>query len=111
MKVYLDDVRPLPDDSWTPALTYQEAVAILEANVGNIEEMSFDHDLGPDSFQIHYDDKLNEVKVERTGYDVLLYIVQMKYDGKATPKKYKVHSANPVGCERMQGVIDRYLCD
>lgn len=111
MKLYIDDKRPLPDDSWTPALTYQDAIAIIDANVGNIEEISFDHDLGLDSFQIQYDKDLKEVCVERTGYDVALYIVQMKYDGKPIPTKYNVHSANPVGAERIRGVIERYLND
>ena len=98
MKVFLDDIREAPDSSWTVVRSYEDAISLVEKEKNNIELMSFDHDLG---------DMIN--LPEKTGYDVLLYIVQMKFDGKAVPQKYKVHSANPVGCERMQGVIDRYL--
>ena len=98
MQIWLDDVRPAPKD-WTWAQTHDAAVALLERE--SVSAISLDHDLGdaaPDGR-------------ERTGYDVLLHIVQMKMDGRAVPADVRIHSANPVGRARMQGVIDRYLTD
>jgi hypothetical protein len=99
MKLYIDDIRPLPDDSWTLARTYDEAISLIEQHGDAIEVVSFDHDLGD----------WGNGPVERTGYTAVLHVVQMKMDGKPIPKSFRVHSANPVGCERMLGVINRYL--
>jgi hypothetical protein len=96
MRIWLDDIRT-PPEGWTWAQTYDEAVGLLER--GEAEAISLDHDLGDENPNGH----------ERTGYDVLLYLVQMKMDGRPVPGEVRVHSANPVGVARMEGVIDRYL--
>ncbi len=45
MKIYLDDRRPCPD-RYVLATDYEEFVSLVEANKGNIDEISFDYDLG-----------------------------------------------------------------
>lgn len=98
--LYIDDLRPIPDDcekwTWTTARSFHEAVFKLE--LLDFDMVSFDHDIA--SFYGYH---------EMTGYDVALWLVQRKQDGLHVPTHYAVHSANPVGCERIQGVIDRYL--
>ena len=47
MKLYLDDVRDLPDDSFTLVRSYEEAVLFVKDN-GIPPFISFDHDLGVD---------------------------------------------------------------
>lgn len=98
--LWIDDERPSPADDdewcWTRAYSFHEAVFKLE--LLNFDRVSFDHDLA--SFYGHR---------EMTGYDVALWLVQRKMDGLHVPTQYTVHSANPVGHERIQGVIDRYL--
>jgi len=44
MKVWLDDLRPTPDDTWTAVTTPAAAIALLKS--GKVEVISFDHDLG-----------------------------------------------------------------
>jgi hypothetical protein len=44
VKVYLDDRRPAPDDSWTLVATPEEAVELLKT--GGVTEISLDYDLG-----------------------------------------------------------------
>lgn len=90
MKLFVDDVRPVPDDSWAVARTYSEARDLFDNNMITI--MSLDHDLGE----------------EKTGYDFLLYVVEQYYPEKV-PIQCKIHSANPVGRDRMLGVIARYF--
>jgi hypothetical protein len=98
--LWIDDERPQPDDceeyAWTCARSFHEAIFKLE--LLEFDRVSFDHDLA--SF---YGNK------EMTGYDVALWLVQRKMDGHAVPTQYNVHSANPVGRDRIQGVIERYL--
>jgi hypothetical protein len=46
-----------------------------------------------------------------TGYEVALHLAQRAFEGKPVPDLVRVHSANPVGRERIEGVIRRYLPD
>ncbi len=94
-KLYIDDIREAPDASWTIVRTYDEAINLLDTE--QFDVVSFDHDLGDTNIP------------ERTGYTILMKVVQDKVDGKPVPKEFLVHSANPVGVERMLGVIERYL--
>ena len=98
--LYIDDLRPVPDDcekwTWTTARSFHEAVVKLE--LIEFEMVSFDHDIA--SF---YGYK------EMTGYDIAVWLSHRKEDGLYVPTQYAVHSANPVGHERIQGVINRYL--
>lgn len=97
MLLYIDDIRPAPDDRWIVVRTYDEAIAFIEEHGSKIELISLDHDLGDTNIP------------ERTGYDIALHIVAMKFDNKPVPLSYQVHSANPVGAMRIAGVIERYL--
>lgn len=101
MKLYVDDERPLPDiyDSheWTTARSFHEAIVKLE--LINFDEVSLDHDIA--SF---YGNK------ELTGYDILMWLCQRKYEGMYhVPAKIHIHTANPVGRDNMQALLDQYF--
>ncbi|HRE84538.1 MAG TPA: hypothetical protein PLN52_26090 [Opitutaceae bacterium] len=85
MKVYLDDVRSAPD-GWHRVYWPDEAVALLKR--GAVTEISLDHDLGDDS--------------RGTGYDVIAWIEEAVVTQGFQPPAIIIHSANPVGRERMQ---------
>lgn len=96
--LWVDDIRnPPPDLPCDVARNYAAAIALLEAHVYDIAYL--DHDLAD----------IDKNGREKTGYDVLMYIVQMKIDGRAVPSEYNLLTANPVGAERMQGVVKSYL--
>jgi hypothetical protein len=97
-KLWVDDLRLPPNNTWDVAKTYQEAIDKLSSKL--YYAVSLDHDLGDFSGER-----------ERTGYDILMWIVQRKMDGQPVPHSYNVHSANPVAQQRMNGVIQRYLVD
>lgn len=82
MKVWLDDVREPPDDSWTWAKSSNEAIALLKWRP--VVEISLDHDLGL------YD----------TGMRVAKHIVGML----ARPIVH-IHSMNPVGAKAMRDLL------
>jgi hypothetical protein len=46
MKVWLDDERSPPDDSWTVAKTFPEFVTLWTFHKHKITHIGFDHDLG-----------------------------------------------------------------
>jgi hypothetical protein len=87
MKIWLDDLRPAPDHTWTAVTTPSAAIGLLES--GEVEVISFDHDLG------------FEGKTELTGYSVLLWIEEAVALRGFSPPEMLVHSANPPGHERL----------
>jgi hypothetical protein len=84
MKVFLDDVREAPP-GWQRVYWPSEAIALLEA--GGISEISLDHDLGDDA--------------RGTGYDVVAWIEEAVVTRGFKPPRITIHSANPVGKDRM----------
>lgn len=90
MKVFLDDVRSPPDDSWIRTLSANETIECLKT--GQVTNLSLDHDLGDES-------------IYGTGYDVLLWIEQSVYMSSFQPPIIRVHSANPVARARMFAAI------
>lgn len=90
MKLFLDDVREPPDESWEVVRTYNDCIAALET--GLVDFLSLDHDLGEDA---------------RTGYDVAKYIESKVFQEKDyLPPSICIHSANPVGRKNIQAAID-----
>ena len=101
MKLYLDDVRDLPDESFLLARSYEEAVLFVKEN-GIPPFISFDHDLGVDE---------NE-KLLPTGFDFTKWLVEMDMDNiYKFPENFSVnvHSANPVGKANIEGYLNNYL--
>lgn len=101
IKLYLDDVRDLPDESYTLVRSYEEAVSFVHDN--EIPPfISFDHDLGVDE-----NDKLLP-----TGYDFAKYLVNMDMNNILMfPENFSfyVHSANPVGKKNIEGYLTNYF--
>ncbi len=89
MKLWLDDERDPttrkiqenfgaePDMVWVK--TYWAAISYLKE--GNVEFISFDHDLG----------------TTQTGYDVAKWIEEQAFSGVLPPLTWDVHSMNPEG--------------
>ncbi|PYE26141.1 cyclic-phosphate processing receiver domain-containing protein [Paraburkholderia silvatlantica] len=84
MKVFLDDERATPD-GWTHVYWPDEAIRLLE--LGGVEEISLDHDLGDDD--------------RGTGYDIVLWIEDAVALRGFRPPKNTVHSANASAREKM----------
>ncbi len=84
MKVFLDDVREAPD-GWHRVYWPAEAIALLET--GSVTDISLDHDLGDDA--------------RGTGYDVVAWMEEAVVTRGFKPPRMVIHSANPVGKDRM----------
>ena len=101
MKLYLDDVRDLPDDSFTLVRSYEEAVLFVKDN-GIPPFISFDHDLGCDEIG----------NILKNGYDFAKWLVDMdienihKFPNNFT---FDIHSANPIGKNNIKSILNNYL--
>ncbi|ASR77612.1 hypothetical protein SEA_PARADIDDLES_177 [Streptomyces phage Paradiddles] len=96
-KIWVDDERPKPDDSWTPMKNSTVAILLLKAlkRRGIVPRaISLDHDLG-----------LSRVTgLEDTTRSVVLWMCENDF----WPTEVYVHTANPVGREWLEGMVDRY---
>lgn len=90
MKIWVDDIRTPPDDTWVWSKTSKNAIMHLRYAKGAypIDVMSLDHDLGGDD----------------TTRPVVLWCCENDF----WPVETVVHSANPVGVEWLEGMIERY---
>ena len=93
MKIFLDDIRKPPDESWTLCKWPDEVIDLLLT--GKVTHLSLDHDLGNDDFG--------------TGNDVVIWLEEQVYFNRLRPPIITVHSANPVGRKKMeQGIKNIY---
>lgn len=103
MKMWLDDIRPVPFPPRDGRYCYpfdenapyelhaiNAAQAIAAINTGEVDFISFDHDLGEGL----------------TGYDVAKHIEEGAHNGTINPIRYKVHSANPVGSDKIHAAME-----
>jgi hypothetical protein len=103
MKLWVDDERNPPDNSWTVARNYADAIFLIENTL--LEEISLDHDLG--------DGKKNQQYGPRgvsylTGYDIVCHIEKLiHFGGIIKVPKIFCHSSNPVGRARINSVIEK----
>lgn len=87
MKLWIDDLRPVPDwfkdgsDEVVWAKTSVEAIQAIDAHRLTLTHISFDHDLGGDDKAIV----------------VANHLEQLAHDGDIGEIVWTVHSRNPVG--------------
>lgn len=105
VKIWHDDIRRPPDETWTWARTNVAAQAVLMAR--GVAEISLDHDLG-----LHGEDpdapaaELGRGTAEQTGYDLVKWMCHHRL----LPAKITIHSWNPPGAERMAAALREAGC-
>lgn len=97
MRVYLDDVRPMPDDFDCLCLTANEAINLLRT--GLVTHISFDHDLGEPIEDVG-SGYMVASKIEEWAYGI--YKPYLEYGVKFPPLTWEIHSGNPVGRENIR---------
>lgn len=119
MKLFLDDIRNPPDDSWTVVRSFvQAANTVILAGDDEITDMSLDHDLGVLSCDSCTETEIdclgdsgfficgcNCHKEAPSGMDFLKWIHEHQF---WPTNKPTVHSANPVGARNMREYIDYF---
>jgi hypothetical protein len=120
ISIYLDDHRtPIEhpgNKEWFVVRDYNEFIQIvLENGLENIEIISLDHDLDKSSTDHYFEHVKKNYEIdyskikEKTGLDVVKWLVQhSKETGKKIPQCY-IHSHNPIGAGNMLGYLNLYL--
>ncbi len=90
-KLFIYDIRKLPDDSWQLARTVSEAIRAI--NMFDFDVISLDHD----------------IEGSQETFDTVALFIALKYknDGKEMIKII-LHTANPAGAERMKNILDGF---
>jgi hypothetical protein len=91
MKIWVDDIREYPDYHWWWVKDSWHAIQALNHCMLNgipVEVLSLDHDLGGDD----------------TTRPIVLWLCEHN----VWPDEIRVHTANPVGREWLEGMIERY---
>lgn len=102
IKLFIDDLRCVPDNTWTLARTNTEAIRLLAT--GYIDEISIDHDICVVNFgQISVPLRRRLSIGEETFEPIAYYIAAMKPEDR--PKKITIHSANYSASLRMIGIL------
>lgn len=106
-KLYLDDVRNPPDNTWILARSYDEATDLV-CQRGIPEFVSFDHDLADE----HYGYPNGASHLEKTGYHFAMFLIELDRSGEMPwPDNfdYAIHSMNPSGRKRIKDAFEDYF--
>ena len=98
MKLFLDDVRPIPEgDEWIIARGIHDFQIQIKTNGSGINLISFDHDLGEGPNGLLPD-----------GLDCAKWLIDWLQDGGEMPQlqEISVHSMNPVGIVNIIQLFD-----
>lgn len=108
--LFLDDVRTPQDETWEIVRTVEEFSRWIQDN-GVPEIVSLDHDLGEQMIyrgQSAEDyEELRGQSKELTGLDACQVLLAFCKDYGDVPQNIFIHSANPVGAERMEQYLTK----
>ena len=102
MRVWLDDIRPMPEGFDVHVKTFDEAKKLLLA--GKVTKMSFDHDLGGEKNPLGS-------PPGKSGYALAQWVEEAAYFGKLPKFEWEVHSMNPAGGQMIKRALmnaDKY---
>src|SRR3990167_7567333 len=103
MKLFIDDIRNAPDETWHVVRTVTEAIRVIYYYVDDLKEISLDHDI---SHQVGMGDLSRPFPCGETFAGVAYFIAQV-YEGRdsATIPKIVLHTSNIVGAENMEIIL------
>src|SRR4029453_5057563 len=100
-KLYIDDLRNSPDDSWIVARTITGAIRVLATM--DVDVISLDQDI---SHHVSVEGNDRPFACIKT-FSAVCYFIGEKYKGLAPPNII-LHPSNPVGAQRMRHILDSY---
>lgn len=92
MKLWVDDIRDAPDESWVVARKVLQAVRLI--HLFDLEEISLDHDI--------------DNRPDDETFMPIAYFIGAFYLMSKTQPKITIHSINPVGAKDMQTLLAQY---
>lgn len=104
MKLWHDDIRRPPDDSWLWSRTNREAILALRTR--DIEECSLDHDMGLHDWDPDEQDADLRVAYDAANQPDGVELVEAMIAAGLVPEKVRIHSFNYDGAKRMQAKLE-----
>jgi len=106
MKLFVDDIRDAPDDTWHTVRTVTEAIRVLYNNHGNIKVISLDHDI---SYPVEVNGLSRPYPSPET-FHAVAYYISAAYGSYPTDSLPNIilHTANPLGAEQMRLTLYRF---
>lgn len=106
MKIFVDDIRSAPDESWVVARTVNAAIDTIARFKHEIKEISLDHDI---SHQIYMAELSRPYPCDET-FMAVAHFIGMTYVDKPSKQvpAVHIHSANPVGVSSMRLLLQDY---
>lgn len=104
MKLWVDDIRNAPNESWTVARNVTSAIGFIYIFREGIDEISLDHDI---SQQVTVGETSRPYPSPETFRSVAHYVAAV-YSGAEKKPKITIHSANPVGSKFMQELLEEH---
>lgn len=105
MKLYIDDIRKAPDESWHIARTVGEAVNAIYMFGEKLTHISLDHDI---SYQLELNNVSRPYPSPETFKTVAIYMGEY-YKSHNTPDgaypHVTIHSSNPVGAVEIEEIL------
>lgn len=103
MKLYVDDIRETPDESWTLVRTITEAINTVSHFGWEIKEISLDHDI---SLDVRIDGQYRPFP-SPDNFTAVAHFIGLFYSRYPEYKypKITVHSANPTGAESIKNIL------
>lgn len=119
MKLYIDDIRSAPDDSWAICRTVTLAIKAIHIFGTEITDISFDHDI---SHQVSIGSGSRPIQCCET-FQSAAHFFGLMYEGIQSrrvhglehvdpwPISVTIHSANPVGAQELYNILKEYGLD
>jgi hypothetical protein len=105
MKLYVDDIRNAPDETWTLVRTISEAIKFLALYGMEVTHISLDHDI---SFPVYVDGTTRPYPSKDTFATVAYYIARTKqyFDEMSEWRPdITIHTSNPDGAETIYRIL------
>lgn len=109
MKLWVDDIRNAPDDSWNVARTVGAAIRAIAMFGDDIKEISLDHDI---SHQVTIGTLGRPYPCDET-FQAVAHYIALRYGGTIGYPHITLHTSNPVGAADMKSILNnaKILCD
>ena len=117
--LFLDDIRNPQDaftythqavfieEHWEIVRSFEQFVDWIKTN-GLPDFVSFDHDLADVHYTDYNGDKSTDEYKEKTGYDCALWMVNYCMDNGLKCPAFYCHSMNPVGSDKILGLLEQF---
>lgn len=106
IKLFIDDIRNAPDDSWVVARTINNAIRTLAQ--WEVTNISLDHDI---SHQVAVGKVSRPYPCDECFCAVAFFIGEMRSKFPNGHPNIILHTSNPVGAEKMKNILNDYGLD